>query len=95
MNIVYMLFSEKLGKFYIGFTENLNERLLFHQNAENRKFTHNANDWTVFLTIECISKSQGLEIEKHIKSMKSQVYIRNLKLYPEMIEKLQQKYSDC
>ncbi|AWG20935.1 excinuclease ABC subunit C [Flavobacterium faecale] len=95
MNIVYILFSEKLNKFYTGFTENLQERLLFHQNAESRKFTYNADDWSVFLTIECVSKSQGLKIEAQIKSMKSQVYIRNLKLYPEMIEKLHQKYSDC
>ncbi|WP_418264376.1 GIY-YIG nuclease family protein [Flavobacterium faecale] len=95
MNVIYILFSEKLGKFYIGFTQNLNERLLNHQNAEARKFTYNADDWSLFLTIECLSKAQGLAIEKHIKSMKSQVYIRNLKLYPEIIEKLLQKYPDC
>ena len=95
MALVYILFSEKLNKFYIGFTTNLEERLQFHQNAETRKFTHNATDWVVFLTIGCDSKSQGLGMEKHIKSMKSKIYIQNLKKYPEMVEKLKVKYKDC
>ena len=95
MALVYILFSEKLNKFYIGFTTNLEERLQFHQNAETQKFTHNATDWVVFLTIACDSKSQGLGMEKHIKSMKSKIYIQNLKKYPEMVEKLQVKYKDC
>jgi len=34
-----------------------------------------------------------LAIEKHIKSIKSKVYIENLIKYPEMAEKLKGKYS--
>ena len=93
MPLVYILFSEKLNKFYIGFTTDLEERLQYHQTAETRKFTYNATDWIVFLTIECKSKEQGLAIEKHVKAMKSSIYIRNLKLYPEMIEKLRERFS--
>ena len=93
MNQVYILHSEKLNRFYIGFTTNLEERLIFHKNAENRKFTHNASDWNLFFTIDCTSKQQGLQIEKHIKSMKSKIYIENLLKYPEMSEKLKSKYN--
>jgi putative endonuclease len=92
MHQVYMLHSEKLNRFYTGYTSNLLNRIEFHQNADNRKFTHNATDWVVFLTIDCESKQQGLQIEKHIKSMKSKVYIENLFKYPEMIEKLKIKF---
>ena len=96
MHQVYILHSEKLNLFYTGFTSNLEERLAFHKNAENRKFTHNAADWILFFIINCESKQQGLQIEKHIKSMKSKVYIENLTQYPEMIEKLKTKFpSDC
>jgi putative endonuclease len=71
-------------------------RLDFHLNSdEQRKFTHSANDWTTFIKIECQSKKQALEIEKHIKKMKSKVYIENLVRYPEMIIKLLEKYKDC
>ena len=65
----------------------------FHSNSENRKFTHNASDWEIFFEIDCENKNQGLAIEKHIKSMKSKIYIENLTKYPEMIEKLKLKYS--
>ena len=93
MYLVYILYSERLKKFYTGFTIDLKQRLEFHQNAASTKFTHNANDWTLYLTIECKSKEQGLAIEKHIKAMKSSIYIRNLKLYPEMFEKLRDRFS--
>ena len=93
MFTVYILHSKKLNRFYTGFTTNLELRLHFHENAVARKFTAKANDWVLFLEIACESKSQGLAIEKHIKKMKSRIYIENLIKYPEIIEKLRIKYS--
>ncbi|WP_445453164.1 GIY-YIG nuclease family protein [Flavobacterium sp. 25HG05S-40] len=97
MDLVYILHSVKINRFYIGYTSDIKLRLEFHANAESHKFTYNADDWTLFLTIECESKSQALAIEKHIKAMKSKVYIENLKKYPEIKEKLLEKYKsvDC
>ena len=93
MSCVYILHSTKLNKFYIGFTTDFETRLNFHLNSdEQRKFTHNGKDWITFLIIECQSKTQALAIEKHIKKMKSKVYIQNLVLYPEMIDNLLEKY---
>jgi putative endonuclease len=51
------------------------------------------DDWELIFTLECQSKSQGLSIEKHIKSMKSKVYIQSLLRYPEMKLKLFEKYK--
>ena len=93
MHTVYILQSQKLNRFYIGYTSNFNLRLEFHANAENRKYSHNADDWTTFITVECEFKLQALAIEKHIKAMKSKTYIENLKRYPEIIEKLLDKYK--
>ena len=67
MHKVYILFSEKLNRFYIGYTSNLKARLEFHKSAENRKFTYNADDWTMYLNIECENKPQALAIEKQKK----------------------------
>ncbi len=92
MNSVYILYSEKLKKFYTGFTSNLENRLEYHKSALPHKFTAKANDWEIFLTIECESKKQALAIETHIKKMKSKVYIKNLVKYQEMIDKLKHKY---
>ena len=99
MHIVYILKSVKLNRFYIGYTSNLDLRLEFHaDDTQTRKFTHSATDWELVFTINCATKKQGLLIEQHIKSMKSKVYIHNLTQYPEMTEKLLEKYkeaSDC
>ena len=43
-NIVYILYSNKINRYYIGFTQNFNLRMQFHKNAEGRKFTAKAND---------------------------------------------------
>lgn len=92
-HLVYILFSKKLNRFYIGYTSNIEQRIVFHEQAESHKFTSNAKDWELFLKIECASKMQALAVEKHIKKMKSKVYIQNLKIYPEMRIKLLDKNS--
>lgn len=93
MNVVYIIFSVKLNRFYIGFTSDFDTRMEFHKNAESHKFTANADDWKLFLKIECTSKTQGLAIEKHIKKMKSKTYIENLIKYPDITSKLKEKYK--
>ena len=60
---------------------------------EGQHFTDMASDWELFLAIECQTVSQALKIEKHIKRMKSRMFIENLKRYPELQEKLLLKYA--
>ena len=93
MYSVYILFSEKMNRFYTGSTSDLEERLKFHRNSTSDKFTGKANDWEVFLNITCDSKAEALAIESHIKKMKSAIYIKNLKKYPKMVFNLKQKYT--
>ena len=93
MDCVYILHSNKLNRYYIGYTADFETRLEFHKNAASEKFTAKADDWDVFLIFDCQSKSQALQIEKHIKNMKSKTYIENLAKYPEMILKLKDKYK--
>ncbi|MCP4355707.1 MAG: GIY-YIG nuclease family protein [Proteobacteria bacterium] len=92
----YILHSKKLSKFYIGATSiNINTRIDRHLSEyyENSKFTAKANDWILFYCIECCSYTQALKIEKHIKKMKSKVYINNLLKFPEITEKLLKKFD--
>ena len=95
MNLVYILHSTSLNRFYIGYTSNFDKRLDFHLNSnETRKFTSKAKDWEIYFKIECETKTQALGIEKHIKEMKSKIYIENLIRYPEITIKLLEKYKD-
>jgi putative endonuclease len=56
-------------------------------------FTKRASDWELFHEIVCNTRTQALEIESHIKRMKSRRYLQNLKAYPDIIEKLMMKYT--
>jgi len=44
--------------------------------------------------IICSSRSQAIKIESHLKKSKNKVYLENLKKYPEISERLIEKYKD-
>jgi len=92
----YILFSPAKKLFYTGFVlDSFEERLKKHNEGFYEKsFTSFTNDWELFLLIECDTNHQAISIEKHIKKMKSKIYIQNLKKYPEMISKLKEKFSN-
>ena len=92
----YILHSESLNRFYTGVCQdNLAARIQKHndQSYGAHRFTANAQDWQLYLRIDCESNAHALKIEKHIKSMKSSRYIKNLAQYPEIIEKLKQRFG--
>jgi putative endonuclease len=74
---VYILYSSFKDKFYIGFTSNLEVRLIRH-NQKSKGFTGNTNDWTLVYTETYDLKSEALAREKQIKSWKSRVKIKEL-----------------
>ena len=95
MHYVYIIFSVSVQKFYVGETENISERIIKHNTkAYSSAFTSQSNDWSIQTTIECESRTQALQIEKHIKSMKSKVYLENLVKYLEMREKLLSRFKN-
>ena len=92
----YILHSDKLDKFYVGATHlTVSERTVKHNKHAygNHRFTALANDWKLFLDIHANDYAHAVRIERKIKSMKSSVYIRNLKKYPELVRKIVQNTS--
>ncbi|MHB9140412.1 MAG: GIY-YIG nuclease family protein [Paludibacter sp.] len=87
----YIIFSDKLNKFYIGATqEEISLRIEKHNQGGygKHRFTAVADDWTLFLFISANDYAHAIRLERKIKSMKSVKYIRNLNKYPELLEKL-------
>ena len=87
----YILYSKKLNKFYTGAThDNVEQRLEKHNEHSygNQHYTAKVNDWEVFLFLEANDYPHAIRMERKIKSMKSKVFIRNLKQYPELRKKL-------
>src|SRR5437879_3779781 len=94
--VVYILFSEKLDKFYIGQTIDLKQRMEFHNSIDlNTHWSKNGIPWTVMLELSCVTKVQAIKVEAHIKKMKSKIYIGNLIRYKDMQDRLLEKFKDC
>ena len=93
---VYILFSEVLSKFYVGVTQDVEKRLHEHLNPIHSKFTSKAEDWKVFLVLDCSNKTHALKVEKFIKKMKSKAFILSLKNSEEKARSIIAKFeSDC
>jgi putative endonuclease len=78
---VYILYSEKLDKYYVGSTEDLALRLHIHNHPhEGRKFTAKGLPWLLKCRINCRDKPSSQTLERKIKSMKSRKFIERLLL---------------
>ena len=56
-------------------------------------YTTKTSDWELYYIIECVTISQAMKIEKHIKKMKSITYLKNLKKFEAIQLKLLEKYK--
>jgi len=94
--VCYILFSEKLNKFYVGATHDEIEFRLQKHNKHSygaHRFTAGTNDWGIYLILEAVDFPHVVRMERKIKAMKSRTYILNLKKYPELQEKLKNTTS--
>ena len=73
----YILFSGKTDKYYIGSSQDIWKRLERH-NAGATPSTKTGRPWELVHVEEFNSKTDALKREKHLKQMKSRVYIETL-----------------
>ena len=95
MNTVYILYSYKSDKFYIGQTADLNKRLLQHNDPKSSYSTKGGQPWVIFLALDCNSIQHAIKLERHIKKMKSRKFIMDLKKFPELRERTVKRTNDC
>ena len=77
MYIVYILHSAKYNKIYIGYTSNLKERLLSHNELGKKGWTIKYRPWLLVHTESFETKQQALLREKELKSGKGREWIWN------------------
>jgi len=77
---VYILYSEKANKYYIGHTENVNRRLEEHNNPiRNSKFTAKYIPWILLASFPIFeTRSDAMQAEKFIKKQKNRKFIEEL-----------------
>ncbi len=94
MASVYILHSSSSDLYYVGYSKDLTLRIEYHENKEfHNSFTAKHEGWVLFYAIENLSAGTAVKIERHIKRMKSKIYIQNLKRFPDISRKLIQKYT--
>jgi putative endonuclease len=75
MHYLYIIYSDSSQKFYIGETNNMEDRVSKHQNHfYSNSFTKIADDWRIVLTFNCIDKEEAIYLENFIKRMKSKTF---------------------
>jgi len=78
MFTTYVLYSEKHDKIYIGYTSNLHQRLISHNELANKGWTIKFRPWKLMYKEEYETKSEAMKREKQLKSYKGRTFIRNL-----------------
>ena len=79
MFFIYILFSEKLNRYYVGTTDDVERRLLEHNSiVYPDSFTSKGIPWQLKFKYTCDSSEQAYKLERFIKKMKSRKFIERL-----------------
>lgn len=68
--VVYILYSEKYSKFYVGYTSDLIQRFLSHNSLGTKGYTMKFRPWQVVHVEFFTSLEEALKRERFLKSGK-------------------------
>ena len=75
MYTVYVLFSPTYDKIYIGFTSDIKQRLLSHNELSKKGWTVNYRPWELVYSEKFSTKKETRKREKQLKSGKGREFI--------------------
>ncbi|WP_103665534.1 GIY-YIG nuclease family protein [Gracilimonas amylolytica] len=78
MYTVYALYSPSHQKIYIGYTTNLEQRLISHNSLGKKGWTIKYRPWKLAYTEDFETKKEAMRREKQLKSAKGREFIWNL-----------------
>lgn len=74
MFYIYIIYSKKADKYYVGQTDDIDSRLLAHLSGIS-KYTAIANDWILVYSESFETRKEAINRENEIKRKKSRKYI--------------------
>ena len=74
MFYIYIIYSKKVDRYYVGQTENVEERLISHSEGIS-KYTSISDDWKLVYTELFETRNESIHRENEIKKKKSRKYI--------------------
>ncbi len=72
---VYVLYSKKFNKIYIGFTSNLEARLLSHNQLATKGYTIKFRPWEIAFSETYPNKKEAMAREKFLKTGKGRTFV--------------------
>ena len=73
----YIIYSEKISRYYVGYTDDLDWRVERHNQGWGR-FTKRGTPWRLVYSEACNKKSEAIQREREIKNKKSRKYIEEI-----------------
>ncbi|MCF8363016.1 MAG: GIY-YIG nuclease family protein [Prolixibacteraceae bacterium] len=73
----YVLYSEKFDKIYIGYSSDIENRIIAHNHPKNKGWTKNFKPWKLVYNETFDSKKEAMIREKQLKSAKGREFIHN------------------
>jgi putative endonuclease len=78
MFTVYVLYSSHYAKIYVGYTSNLPQRILSHNELATKGYTIKFRPWKIIHTEVFEEKSASMKREKELKSARDRAWIWGL-----------------
>jgi putative endonuclease len=77
MYVVYIIYSQKLDKYYIGYSSDINDRLAKH-NRKSKGFSNLGRPWQLVYYEGFETKANAMAREKQLKGWKNRKRIETL-----------------
>ena len=72
---VYVLYSKKFNKIYIGYTSDLETRFLSHNKLAHKGYTVKFRPWQIAFSESYQTKQEAMAREKFLKSGKGRAFV--------------------
>lgn len=78
MHYIYIFYSPSSDRFYAGYSNNYQRRLIEHNTNERITYTSKHRPWFLKVAFQCASETETMQIEKFMKNQKSRKLIGRL-----------------
>ena len=79
MFYVYIIVSQNFQKTYVGFTSDIEKRLIAHNHPKNKGWTKRFQPWILLHSEKFENKEDAMKRELELKSGKGREFIKTLK----------------
>ena len=74
---IYIIYSQRLDRYYVGYSLDLEQRVADHNRGKNT-YTKKGIPWDLKHEEKFASKEEAMKRDRYIKAQKSRIYIENL-----------------